>query len=425
MNKIKEVLKEIDFSISPEKIEELKMETKELVGEIKNEIKKQREKAEVFIGGSFAKGTLIRENEYDVDIFVRFDKEDDLSNKLEKIIKKVSGKIKRRYERVHGSRDYFRIIKDKETRYEIIPVLKVKKAKEARNVTDLSYFHVNYVRKKINPNIAKEIGIAKAFFKSAGVYGAESYIRGISGYGVECLLIYYKKFENLVNAIAKSKEGEKIIIDIEKDYKNKQELLIDINESKSHGPMILVDPTWKGRNVLAALGKETFDKLKERVNKFLANPSRSYFEIKEIDVDKLRKYAKDNKSEFVDIVLTTDRQEGDIAGTKMKKFSLYLESEIGKYFQIKKEEFAYNDAQEAKLYLIVKPNKEFTKIGPPVKMKSSVSAFKSQNKKVYEKAGRLYAKITINFSCKSFINDFKEKYKDKIKEMDVTGISVS
>jgi len=423
MNKIREVLKEIDFSISQDKMEELKIETKNLVGEIKNEIKKQRQKAEVFVGGSFAKGTLIKENEYDVDIFVRFDKDEGISDKLEKIIKKVSGKIKLRYERVHGSRDYFRIIKNKETRYEIIPVLKIKKPKEARNVTDLSYFHVNYVRKKINPGIAREIGIAKAFLKASGVYGAESYIRGISGYGVECLMIYYKKFENLIKAIANSKEGEKIIIDIEKDYKNKQELLIDINESKSHGPMILVDPTWKGRNVLAALGQETFLKLKERVNKFLANPSRSYFEIKEMDIDKFK--AKAGKGEeFVEIILNTDRQEGDIAGTKMKKFSLYLESEIGKYFQIKKEEFVYGDAQEAKLYLIVKPNKEFVKVGPPVKMKSSVSAFKSQNKKVYESKGRLYAKIEINFSCKSFIEDFREKYKDKIKEMDVSGLIV-
>ena len=367
--------------------------------------------------------TMTSGKEYDVDIFVRFDKDEGISDKLEKIIKKVSGKIKLRYERVHGSRDYFRIIKNKETRYEIIPVLKIKKPKEARNVTDLSYFHVNYVRKKINPGIAREIGIAKAFLKASGVYGAESYIRGISGYGVECLMIYYKKFENLIKAIANSKEGEKIIIDIEKDYKNKQELLIDINESKSHGPMILVDPTWKGRNVLAALGQETFLKLKERVNKFLANPSRSYFEIKEMDIDKFK--AKAGKGEeFVEIILNTDRQEGDIAGTKMKKFSLYLESEIGKYFQIKKEEFVYGDAQEAKLYLIVKPNKEFVKVGPPVKMKSSVSAFKSQNKKVYESKGRLYAKIEINFSCKSFIEDFREKYKDKIKEMDVSGLIV-
>lgn len=424
MNKISEVLREIDFSISKEKMEELKKETKDLIENIKNEIKKQRQKAEVFVGGSFAKGTLIRENEYDVDIFVRFDKEEQLSDKLEKIIKKVSQKIGMKYERVHGSRDYFRIIKDKETRYEIIPVLKIKKPSEAGNVTDLSYFHVNYVRKKINSRIAREIGIAKAFFKASKVYGAESYIRGISGYGVECLMIYYKKFENLAKAFVNTKEGEKIIIDIEKDYKNKQELLIDINESKSHGPVILVDPTWKGRNVLAALGQETFVKLRESLKKFIANPSKSYFEIKELDSEKLKKYAKENKAEFLEIMLRTERQEGDIAGTKMKKFSLYLESEISKYFKILKEEFVYDDEKEARLYLIVKPNKEFIKIGPPSKLKSSASAFKSQNKGVYEKSGRLYAKITINFSCKSFIEGFKEKYKDKIKEMDISKVEV-
>jgi len=414
--KLNSVLKELDFELDEEEFNEVKAKTANLLLVLKESIKKLKIKADVFVGGSFAKGTLIKEKGYDVDIFIRFSDEKNLDS-IEKIIKKL------KYEKVHGSRDYFRII-DNELRFEIIPVLKISNPKNAKNVTDLSYFHVNYVKKKINSRIAREIALTKAFFKASGVYGAESYIRGISGYGVECLLIYYKTFEKMAKALTTAKEDEKIIIDIDKTYKNKQDLMIDMNESKSGGPMILVDPTYKERNVLAALSKETFMKLREDLKKFLSNPNVKYFETKALDVEKIKEQAKKKKLEFLTVNLTTDRQEGDIAGTKLKKFSLYLEEEIRKYYKIIRDEFVYNEAQEGKLYLIVKPNKEFVKVGPPLKMKSECSAFKSQNKSTFVKSGRLYSKIAIAFTCKSFLNDFKVKYADKIKSMDVKEIRV-
>jgi tRNA nucleotidyltransferase (CCA-adding enzyme) len=414
--RLKSVLKELNFELNKEELDEIKTKTIKLLSVLKENIKKLKIKADVFVGGSFAKGTLIKEKGYDVDIFVRFYDEKNI-DKLEKIIKKL------KYEKIHGSRDYFRI-NNGEIRFEIIPVLKISNPKQAKNVTDLSYFHVNYVKKKINYRIAREIAITKAFFKASGVYGAESYIRGISGYGVECLLIYYKTFEKLARTLTSSREDEKIIIDIEKIYKNKQDLIIDMNESKSSGPIILVDPTYKERNVLAALSKETFLKLKEDLIKFLKKPSKDYFISKEIDINKLKEEAKRKNCEFLTINLTTDRQEGDIAGTKLKKFSEFLINETEKYFKITRKDFVYDEGQEGQLYLIVKPNKEFIKVGPPTSMKSECSAFKSQNDKVVEKKGRLYSVQKINFLCKTFIEQFKEKYADKIKSMDVIGIRV-
>ena len=74
------------------------------------------------IGGSLAKGTLIRKDgKQDVDIFVVFDYSEDIF-KLEKILNKIKlpGKLKK----VHGSRDYFQIVCDS-VLLEIIPVVKV------------------------------------------------------------------------------------------------------------------------------------------------------------------------------------------------------------------------------------------------------------------------------------------------------------
>lgn len=420
--KVKDVTDKLNTIVSDLEIKKIKDETNIIVGALKDEIKRQKIDASVFVGGSFAKGTIVRKNEQDVDIFVRFSWEyEQLSEELEKFVKNIARKLKLNYTRIHGSRDYFKI-KNNSIYFEIIPVLKIKKPREARNVTDLSYFHVNYVKKKINENIAKEIAIAKTFCKAQGVYGAESYIQGFSGYGLECLIIYYKRFEKMLKELVKVKD--RIVIDPEKKYKNKDEVVINLNESKLHGPIVLVDPTWKERNVLAALSQETFLKFKSVIEEFLRNPNLRFFEDKKIDIDELKKEAKKNEAEFITIKLKTDKQEGDIAGTKLKKFSNFISFEIGKYFAIIKKEFVYNDVQSAKSYLILKAKKDLVKIGPPIKMKDACRAFKKTNKKTFEKNGMLHARIETSHSAKRFLLDWSKKYVKKIKEMDITEFNV-
>ena len=122
---------------------------------------------------------------------------------------------------VHGSRDYFRLKISPDFFIELIPVKKVKNPKESENITDLSYSHVNYIKRKVkSKKVLDEIRIAKAFCYATKCYGAESYIKGFSGYALELLVYYYKGFMKFIKAMEKAKE--KIVIDIEKDYKNKQ-----------------------------------------------------------------------------------------------------------------------------------------------------------------------------------------------------------
>ena len=88
------ILKDILEEISVGKKDYLEME-KELNSFLKNlnlEIKRKNISAEVFVGGSFAKKTLIKKENYDADVFVRFDKKykrDELSLILENILKSV------------------------------------------------------------------------------------------------------------------------------------------------------------------------------------------------------------------------------------------------------------------------------------------------------------------------------------------------
>lgn len=413
----------LDFSISESDLKYLKSETLVFMSLLKEAIKSNKIKAVPFIGGSFAKSTMIQSDNYDVDVFIRFDKkyEYQLSNLLDTIIKQLCKTNKLKCTKLHGSRDYIQISKSKKLTFEIIPVINISNPKQAANTTDLSYFHVNYVRNNLNKNkkLIKEISLAKRFFKAQKVYGAESYISGFSGYAIECLIIYYKTFDRMIKAFLKN---DKILIDPKGEYK-KQNLLIEMNESKTFSPIVLVDPTWKERNVLAALSQETFEKLKVAIKNYLAHPSESYFEIKHIDEQDFVKKAKQSKSEYLKMVIFTDRQPGDIAGTKLRKFSKFLIAQLSRNFDIIKEEFDYQLTTDATLYLVLKNKKQMVRQGPPISMKNAVLAFKKANKSTFIKAGHICTKLP-QVKSKDFIVAFKNKYSDQIKSMDITGITI-
>ncbi len=419
---VKNILAELSLLPDKSEISSLKKEAAKFCGMLKDEISRQKIDADIFIGGSFAKGTLVKKEGYDIDIFVRFDWEyENLSSYLDNIIKNVCKKNKIRYEKIHGSRDYFKINKEG-ILFEVIPVLRVKNPREERNVTDLSYFHVRYIKSKINSRLAAEIAAAKTFCRAHGVYGAESYIQGFSGYALECLILQYKSFEKMLRELLKAKE--RIILDPAKKYKDKNEIFISLNEGKLQSPIILIDPTWKERNVLAALSLETFNRFKESAREFLKRPSISYFSEKKFDVNEMKKEAKRSKAELLHFIISTEKQSGDIAGTKMKKFTNFVVCEIEQYFEIKRKEFIYNNKQEANVYFILKSKGEIVRIGPPSKMKDACAAFKKANKNVFEKNGNLHATIKANFSPKQFMLQWTKKYSKKIKEMDIAKIEI-
>lgn len=406
---IKKILKKEAENVKPDKETTVKLArlASEIKAEIEKSLKKKKIRADVFLGGSYAKGTIIRKKGYDIDIYVRFDK------KEKEIDKKLASLI--RGEKIHGSRDYLRI-KRQGVVFEIIPVVKISRAEEAENVTDLSFFHVNYIRKCIKKlRLEDEIRLTKAFCYSNEVYGAESYIKGFSGYALELLICHYKSFLRFIKEAA---EKESIIIDSEKLYKNKNDILSSMNESKMQSPIILVDPTFRQRNALAALSRETYEKFREACRQFLKNPKSSFFEMKEFDVDSFKR----GRGEFVKLAIETNKQAGDIAGSKLLKFFNMMKKHIDVGFKILKEKFIYDDNKRAEVYLILERRKEIILSGPPITNVENVVKFKNRHKKCYLKDQRVYAREKAK-SWKDFFKEFKEKNKISIREMGIIKIN--
>src|SRR3989304_4130933 len=142
---LKQALEKINPS--EQEIKFMKDSLKDFQGKIKKKIKSLKVNAEVFVGGSFAKNTIVKKEKYDADVFLRFSKsykEEEISLFTKRIVEEFKEAAM-----LHGSRDYFQIKTKDNFFIELIPVIKIRKPEESKNITDLSYSHVRYIRKKI------------------------------------------------------------------------------------------------------------------------------------------------------------------------------------------------------------------------------------------------------------------------------------
>jgi len=363
----------------------------------------------IVLGGSIAKGTWLKGG-YDIDIFAVFDKkysEKDISAILEKRLNslkpvKISGVRK-----VHGSRDYFQIKEDPYV-FEVIPIINIKKSTEARNITDISPLHTKWVGNNSDKQLRDDIRLAKAFCKANNIYGAESYIKGFSGYTLEVLTIYYGSFLRLINNAIKWKKGQ--VIDIAKHYNG-------LNESK-RGPLIVIDPVQYNRNVAAALSEKKFEIFIELAKKFIRNPDKCFFERKKIELEDLKDA----------IVLTVVPLKGkeDIVGSKLIKALEFIEKRLDEEgFEVESSDWDWNG--KALFWFYVKNKKlpkKYKHYGPPIKEEAHLNIFreKYKNKKLKREGARVY--VDLDRKCTD-VHDFmkeliKHPYiKEKVKEIKI------
>jgi tRNA nucleotidyltransferase (CCA-adding enzyme) len=345
-------------------------------------IKKSKIKAIAVIGGSLAKGTFLK-GDHDVDIFVKFPKEYEtgrLSDILEKILKPLNP------ERVHGSRDYF-IKTDKKMKYEIVPVYDIKNSGEIVNITDASPLHFQWLRKQEeeNPELGDEIRLAKAFCKSAGVYGAESYIRGFSGHVLDILVVRYGSFMDFIRDAAKWKKPK--IIDIYNVYRG--EALRKLNRAKIMSPLVLIDPIQPDRNAAAAMSDEMFLRFIKRARAFLKKPSAQFFEREKFLLKKIK------RKNVIILEVAPLSGKKDVVGSKL----LHAFESIRKQLETNGFEISnsgWHWDEKAYFWFDLKKMKipeEYVHEGPPVKAKNNVEQFREKYKKTFVKNSRIYARV--------------------------------
>ncbi|MBS3157654.1 nucleotidyltransferase domain-containing protein [Candidatus Woesearchaeota archaeon] len=448
--KLRKILDSVLLDIKPSMQEEKDLNAR--ISSFVAKIQKQfsNNDAKVFLGGSGAKGTWLK-NSYDADIFVMFnykkfaDKSMGLSDILEKRLKAAfKGK---KISRIHGSRDYFQAIEkvsklvignksvngksvnnnpNADFTFEIVPILDIKQAKEAKNITDVSPLHASWVKKNSNEKLRDDIRLAKQFCKSTAVYGAESYINGFSGYILEILVIYHKGFTNLLNAASKwpleiNQDSDKVIIDLKKYYKNKTEVLFNVNKAKTHSPLIVIDPVQKDRNAAAALSDEQYRNFILAAKKFLAAPSKDFFEVKEITLDALKKQETANKRLYA-LEASSLAGKRDVVGAKLMKAFEHIKTKLAdNHFNLHHTCWSWDKKKTALFWFFIDGKKldpVIIQSGPPVALKKHAAEFKKKYKKTFVKDNRLYAKakrkyVDAGVLLKDAVNDLYVKERVK------------
>ncbi|MEK6874915.1 MAG: nucleotidyltransferase domain-containing protein [Nanoarchaeota archaeon] len=352
-------------------------DVKEMFGKIVKLLKLAHLRAVPELGGSFAKNTFIK-GDHDIDIFVRFNqqyRDQDISLLLAKAI------VSLKPEKLHGSRDYFHI-HISGLRYEIVPVLSITKPEHASNITDFSPWHVAWVRKNGRLYI-DDIRLAKKFCKSNKCYGAESYISGFSGHVLDILIIHYKGFLRLLQAASRWKEST--IIDHYNVHHGKARL--HLNQAKTQGPLILIDPVQPDRNAASALSFACYNRFIQAAKSFLQKPSKDYFTQKIFDPEVM--VCKPNA---VILKVLPLKAKEDKAGAKLvqvfEKIKYTLEP-----FGIKDSDWEWG-GKEAYLWYVLKKT-ELSSVkeikGPPLKLEEHAAAFEKKYPGSYIKKRRLYA----------------------------------
>ncbi len=407
--KIENIMKKVldRYSFSKEELRQLNRKIAQFTDMLKKNAKAHKLKADIILGGSAAKGTMIK-GDFDCDIFIRFDRsyaDADISGLCENILSGLN------YTRLHGSRDYFQL-EYNNINYEIVPVINIKSPDEALNITDISPLHVRWLKEKAKENkrLTDEIIIAKVFFKANSIYGAESYIRGFSGHVIDILIVFYKSFLSLIQHSLEWKKFQEIDVAGTGNIRK-------LNKSKI-SPLIVYDPIQPERNAAASLSYEKFMLFKKRAKEFLESPEFKFFVKRKISIESLKEQAGGKKLSIVEAVPYDGKK--DIVGSKLLKAFQYIKKQAKiNGFTIISSGWEWD--KNAVFWFISKNetlSEKFIKQGPPLSQSINAKKFIEKNRDYFIKNNRLYARADRKYrKIGEFIKDIlnSEYIREKLK----------
>jgi tRNA nucleotidyltransferase (CCA-adding enzyme) len=221
---------------------------------------------EVVAGGSFAKGTWMKDDA-DLDIFVKIDPSID-KVEFEKLGKKVGLQSLKGYrtQMRYSEHPYVEAFV-RDVRVNIVPCFDVERGKW-KSAADRSPFHTEYIKNNLDVRKQQEVRLLKKFLKTIGIYGAQIAKSGLSGYVTEILILKYGSFISTLHAIADIGNKGQIISLCEVD----NDVLKTFQSS-----IIIIDPVDPRRNLGSAVSAESLGKFILASRAFIKRPSLDFF----------------------------------------------------------------------------------------------------------------------------------------------------
>ena len=261
---------------------------------------------------------------------------------------------------------------------------------------DRTPHHSKFINENLSNDEKNEVRLLKSFFKSAKIYGDKSYIdkMGFTGFACEVLIYHYKNIENVFDILIKS---DKIVV----DFFNRNHDLITSNQKFEHQPIIIIDPTDPERNVTASINEKIYSYSKYWIKKFQDNPKQEFFVDKPIEIKSNEEFEHYlDKIVFIEFDIINNEVHYTLIRDKLYVFAEKILGSLQKpqYKDIKDYFYCifYDNAHASIIYYFKNGRcfeKEYLKMGPPLKLESSLRDFKLKNPNTFEKNGRAWAHL--------------------------------
>jgi tRNA nucleotidyltransferase (CCA-adding enzyme) len=355
---------------SPEDVEyltKIAIETKSLVSRyISPKV------ADVVLGGSFAKGTWLKD-EVDIDIFVKIDNSvnDKEFGQLGKEIGLQSLKGYNTYLR-YSDHPYVEAVING-IRVNVVPCYNVLKGKW-KSAADRSPFHTDYIKKNLDEDKRNHVRLLKKFLKSMGVYGADIATGGFSGYVAEIMILKYGSFESVLHAMSCiGPENNVISIDKPDVYALK----------KFESQIMIIDPIDHTRNLGTAISAASIGKFVLAARSFLAKPSFDFF------IKKEKKFCGNYKELYPNLLIVEfsyKRRSPDVIWGQLKRSLNAISKQLDlANFKVVRSICVTDEEETAAFVFLIESitlSAYTEKIGPKISMRKETANFilKSQKK---------------------------------------------
>ncbi|MEM3482975.1 MAG: CCA tRNA nucleotidyltransferase [Candidatus Micrarchaeaceae archaeon] len=268
--KVSRILTSVLSDIKPTE-EEIAIETNQ-ANEIVNRLRRViPNDVEIRVVGSLAHGTNLRGSS-DIDIFLLFSKKKAKSTITKEGLeyaRKIAGKgdtVRIKYAEHPYARVYFSSMN---AEADIVPAYKIDNIEEMATAVDRSPMHSDFIIKRLTDKQKDEVRLLKQYMKSHGLYGAEVFTGGFSGYLCELLVYYFGSFESVLGFFASSTLP--IVLLPEKVRVNRVETEELVKRFNSQ--FIVIDPVDPNRNVAAPVSIDSLARFVLLSRQFLSKPS--------------------------------------------------------------------------------------------------------------------------------------------------------
>jgi tRNA nucleotidyltransferase (CCA-adding enzyme) len=330
--------------------------------------------AKVSLEGSVAKDTWLSE-EADIDIFLQIDSK--LERKeLETTCMEVARQAIRGYEPIErfAEHPYIETLIGK-TRVNIVPCYRVEKGKW-KSATDRTPYHTAYVKNHLDNKLRNEIRLLKKFMKGIGIYGAEIRVGGFSGMLCETLILFYKSFNETIQAATSWKE--RTVIDLERHYETDFEEVLDLFDQ----PLIAIDPIDESRNVSAAVTEKKLWEFVSASRLFLKKPDTAFFfppQVKILNRRQFQNILSKRGTNFIGVQIANIDVPVDVLWSQIYKAEKSIINLLRSHGFSVLRTFSFSNEKDLNIIIVELENRILSKtmkhLGPPVEKRTESEKF--------------------------------------------------